>query len=64
MLTTAMKNGTLSSSYYDLIFSATQGLYPLPRKNDIVTDLKRSGFPRVKTVNLLGRSFTGIVAQA
>ncbi|MBN2080323.1 MAG: class I SAM-dependent methyltransferase [Spirochaetes bacterium] len=64
MLATAMKNGTLSSSYYDLIFSATRGLYPLPRKNNIVTELKRSGFARVKTVNLLGRSFTGIVAHA
>lgn len=64
MLTTAMKNGTLSSSYYDLIFSATRGLYPLPRKSDIVTDLKKSGFARVDTVNLLGRSFTGIVAHA
>lgn len=64
MLTTAVKNGTLSSSYYDLIFSATRGLYPLPRKHSIVTDLKRSGFSRVDTVNLLGRSFTGIVAHA
>ncbi|MCP4135553.1 MAG: methyltransferase domain-containing protein [bacterium] len=62
MLATAMKTRGLSSSYYDLIFSATEALYPLPRLNDIETDLKKCGFTRVKIVNLLGKSFLGVVA--
>ncbi len=62
MLATGFKCKTLSSSYYDLIFSATQGLYPLPDINDIVSDMKKCGFTRVKTVNLFGESFSGIVA--
>lgn len=62
MLVTGMKCRSLSSSYYDLIFSATQRLYPLPRKHDLVRDLGKTGFSRVKTVNLFGESFKGIVA--
>ncbi|HOO71563.1 MAG TPA: class I SAM-dependent methyltransferase [Spirochaetota bacterium] len=62
MLATGFKARSLSSSYYDLIFSATQGLYPLPYIDDIVNALKRSGFARVKTVSLMGRSFMGVVA--
>ena len=62
MLATGFKNKSLSSSYYDLLFSATQGLYPLPDFDDVLSDLKKCGFQRVKTVNLLGRSFKGVVA--
>jgi len=62
MLATGTKSRSLSSSYYDLILSATEGLYPLPRINEIVTELKKSGFTRVKVVNLLGKSFKGVVA--
>jgi len=62
ILATGFKNQNLSSSYYDLIFSATEGLYPLPRINDIVNCMKKSGFIRIKVVNLLGESFRGIVA--
>ncbi len=62
MLATAVKSKALSSAYYDLIFSATQGLYPLPDMNDMLHDLEKCGFARVKTVNLFGESFKGIVA--
>ncbi|PKL35612.1 MAG: hypothetical protein CVV44_18955 [Spirochaetae bacterium HGW-Spirochaetae-1] len=62
MLVTAFKTSHLSSAYYDLIFSATEGLYPLPRVNDIVRDLKKAGFSRVKVVNLFGDYFKGVVA--
>jgi SAM-dependent methyltransferase len=62
MLATGFKSKSLSSSYYDLIFSATQGLYPLPDFNDILSDLKKCGFARVKSVNLFGESFKGVVA--
>lgn len=62
MLATALKSSSLSSSYYDLIFSATQGLYPLPCIDDLVRDLKRAGFSRIKTSNILGKSFIGIEA--
>lgn len=62
MLATGFKNKSLSSSYYDIIFSATQGLYPLPDINNILSDLKKCGFSRVKKVNLFGESFKGVVA--
>ena len=62
MLVTAFKTKKLSSSYYDLLFSATQGLYPLPHIDDLVRDLKKAGFSRVKIINLFGDSFKGIVA--
>ncbi len=62
ILATGFKTGSLSSSYYDLIFSATRGLYGLPRLNDVMRDLKNSGFTRVTSVNLFGDSFKGIVA--
>lgn len=62
ILATGFKTGSLSSSYYDLIFSATRGLHGLPRIEDVVRDLKNSGFARVNVVNLFGGSFRGIVA--
>jgi ubiquinone/menaquinone biosynthesis C-methylase UbiE len=62
ILATGFKNTTLSSSYYDLIFSATERLYPLPYIEDIINDLKSCGFKKVKTVNLLGDSVMGVVA--
>lgn len=62
MLATGMKSRSLSSCYYNLIFSATQGLYPLPCINDLVRDLKKTGFSRVKIISLFGKSFMGIVA--
>lgn len=62
MLATALKSRGLASSYYDLIFSATQGLYPLPSLDDLVRDLNKAGFSRVKSVNILGKSFIGIEA--
>jgi SAM-dependent methyltransferase len=62
MLATGFKSKNLSSSYYNLIFSATEGLYPLPEFNDVLSDLKTSGFSRLKAVNLFGNSFRGIVA--
>jgi 4-hydroxy-2,2'-bipyrrole-5-carbaldehyde O-methyltransferase len=63
MLATMCKSNKLTSAYYDIIFSATQGLYPLPLVDDIVRDLKKAGFSQVKTVNLLDDSFKGIVAK-
>lgn len=63
MLATAMKSATLASSYYDLIFSATAGLHPLPRARELAAALRHCGFGRVKTTRLLGSSFQGIVAQ-
>ncbi len=62
ILATGFKSNNLASSYYDLIFSSTHGLYPLPYINDIVESLKRNGFARIRAENLLGRSFMGIVA--
>jgi 4-hydroxy-2,2'-bipyrrole-5-carbaldehyde O-methyltransferase len=62
MLATMFKSKKLTSAYYDIIFSATQGLYPLPNIDDIVGDLKKAGFSRVSTVNLLDDSFKGVVA--
>lgn len=62
MLATGFKSKSLSSSYYDLIFSATEGLYPLPDLNDLLNDLKKCGFSRIKTVNLFGETFKGVVA--
>jgi hypothetical protein len=62
MLATGFKINSLSSSYYDLIFSATHGLYPLPYINDIVNSLKKCGFSKVKTVKLADKSVMGIVA--
>lgn len=62
MMATMFKSGKITSAYYDIIFSATQGLYPLPLIDDIVNDLRQAGFSRVATVNLLDESFKGIVA--
>lgn len=62
ILATGFKNKNLPSSYYDLIFSTTEGLYPLPVINDVVNYLKKTGFMRVKVVNLFGESFMGIIA--
>jgi cyclopropane fatty-acyl-phospholipid synthase-like methyltransferase len=62
MLATGFKSGSLSSCYYNLLFSATQGLYPLPRIDDIIAYMKRSGFSRIKVIKLFGKSFMGIVA--
>jgi 4-hydroxy-2,2'-bipyrrole-5-carbaldehyde O-methyltransferase len=62
MLATGFKSNKLTSSYYDLIFSAIKGLYPLPLIDDIAADMKKTGFSRVKIVNLLDDSFKGIVA--
>jgi 4-hydroxy-2,2'-bipyrrole-5-carbaldehyde O-methyltransferase len=62
MLATMFKSDKLTSAYYDIIFSATKGLYPLPPIDDIVRDLKKAGFSRVSTVTLLDDSFKGIVA--
>ncbi|MBN1532045.1 MAG: class I SAM-dependent methyltransferase [Spirochaetes bacterium] len=62
ILATGTKGRSLSSSYYDILFSATRGLYPLPETGEIVRDLRRCGFSRVKTVRLMGRSFMGFVA--
>lgn len=61
MLATGMKSGGLSSCYYDLIFTATKGLYPLPEADGIVNDMRRCGFSRIEVVNILGKSFQGIV---
>lgn len=63
ILATGFKTSYLSSSYYDLIFSATRGLHGLPRIDDVVRDLKKSSFSRVKTFNLFGAGFMGIVAN-
>lgn len=62
MMTTMLNSTKLTSSYYDLIFSATEDLYPLPFIDDIVKDLKNAGFSKVKIVNLLDASFKGFVA--
>jgi SAM-dependent methyltransferase len=62
ILATGFKTNNLSSAYYDLIFSATQGLYGLPRIDEVVRDLKEAGFGRVKTYKLFGGGFMGIVA--
>ncbi len=62
ILATGFKNSSLSSCYYDLLFSASMDLYPLPDINDIVKFMKIAGFSRVKTVNIFGKSFRGIVA--
>ncbi len=63
MLASAFKSRSLSSAYYDLVFTATRGLYPLPDLKVIVGELKQCGFSRVKTVGLFGRFFMGIVAS-
>jgi 4-hydroxy-2,2'-bipyrrole-5-carbaldehyde O-methyltransferase len=63
MLATMFKSRKLTSAYYDTIFSATRGLYPLPLIDDIVLDLKNAGFSRVRIVNLFDESFKGIVAK-
>ncbi len=63
MLATMFKSKKLTSAYYDIIFSATQRLYPLPLIDDIVRDLKQEGFLQVKIINLLDDSFKGIVAK-
>jgi len=62
MLATGFKSKSLSSAYYNMLFSATQGLYPLPVEDDVVGALEKCGFRSVRTTSLLGRSFTGIVA--
>jgi len=62
MLATMLKSKKITSAYYDIIFSATEGLYPLPVIDDIVRDLKNAGFKKVKVVNILDESFKGIVA--
>lgn len=62
LLATGFKNKSLSSSYYDIIFSATHGLYQLPRIEDVVRDLKKSGFTHVKIINIFDKSFKGISA--
>ena len=62
MLATGVKSKSLSSSYYDLIFTATAGLYPLPDTPGLVRDIKKCGFERVRVVRIMGSSFAGIVA--
>lgn len=62
LLATGFKHSNISSSYYNLIFSATDGLYPLPGIDDITERLKNSGFVRIKVVDLFGRSFRGVIA--
>ncbi len=62
LLATGLKSGSLSSSYYNCVFTATRGLHPLPRKRDVQGGLKRAGFNHVRAVNLFGGSFTGFVA--
>jgi len=54
---------TITSVYYDVVFSATEDLYPLPRVEDVVRDLKNAGFSHVTIVNLFDESFKGIVAR-
>ncbi len=63
MLATMFRDETLISKYFDVIFTATKYLYPLPDINILVKELKNAGYTKVKTVNLLGSmSFRGIVA--
>ncbi len=62
MLATMLKSKKITSAYYDIIFSATEGLYPLPVIDDLVSNLKAAGFKHVKVVNILDDSFKGIVA--
>jgi SAM-dependent methyltransferase len=62
ILATGFKTNTISSAYYDLIFSSTRGLWPLPRIDDIADQIKKAGFSRVEISNLFGESFKGIVA--
>jgi len=62
LLATGFKCGSLTSRYYDLVFSATRGLHGLPLLRDVVRELGSAGFSRVKTVRLMGETFAGIVA--
>jgi len=62
IMATGLKSESLASSYLDLIFSATTGLYPLPKLEELLSALYAAGFTKVRTVNLYDRSFKGFIA--
>lgn len=63
MLATVFNDRCLMSKYFDVLFTATRGLYLLPHMNALLKDLRDAGFRKVTPVNIYpGMGFRGIAA--
>lgn len=63
LLLSPFHDNTMYASYYDLIFRATKGLYPLPGIDETLHDLEQAGFDKTMVVNIVpGIPFRGIIA--
>jgi 4-hydroxy-2,2'-bipyrrole-5-carbaldehyde O-methyltransferase len=60
-----MRGSTVLSLDLDLILSATRGCTPLPREPEVISDLRNSGFRRIRRWTLLpGEPLRALVAHA
>ncbi|MCU0847050.1 MAG: methyltransferase domain-containing protein [Spirochaetes bacterium] len=64
MLATMVKDSRPMSNYFDLLFTATEGLYPLISADEVASDMKKAGFRKTRIINILGSaSFMGVVGE-
>lgn len=63
-LVSAFQGNSTAMANFDLVLRSTRGCAPLPRLDELISQLSDSGFKHIKTTRLLpGQAFYGMICQ-